>query len=431
MTSSELERAGAFIQSVIATDRDSDPLAHVRFAEALSRESTRRTNRRRLAVVGSFGIAILAVLWTARALQPQVLTYRIESPSQPASEPGALGSYMSAPPQAPLGLQFSEGSRVVLQPRARGRVAQTSRHGATMVLEDGGAHAEIKHLDQTDWRVLAGPFVVGVKGTTFDVSFDVETQVFELRMQSGMVQVTGPGLKEPVEVTDRQRLVLSARPDAPTARPDAIGAATISNRALEDASDAPDARAFVPLPSGPTPSPQCSAPASSHAGVAALRRSAPNESESETFSQLGAHGQHQRIVELAERRGFDSTIASASRADLLALGNAARFSGRMNLASMAYRAIRERFARSTEATASAFFLGRLSESNSPAQAVVWYERYVAEAPNGVWVADALGRRMVVLNESKATANAQTAAQEYLARFPAGPYAGFARKLLGP
>jgi TolA-binding protein len=421
MTSSELERAGLFIQNVIATDGASDPLAHVRFAEALARDAEQRTKRRHIAVGGGCAVALAVAVWGAQALQPSTLTYRVEN----TSEPGTLGSYVSAPPRAPLSLQFSEGSRVVLQPRARGRVAQTTRRGATMVLEDGSAHAEIKHLDKTEWRVLAGPFVVGVKGTTFDVAFDVETQMFELRMQSGSVQVTGPGLKEPVDVTDRQHLVLSARgtdvsnvssreatPEPGSVTPGSVGAEApeTNDRASSNASDRSALKAH---------------------GLPGTPHRTTSADADESFSQLGARGQHQRIVELAERRGFDSIVATANRTDLLALGNAARFSGRNNLASMAYRAVRDRFARSSEAAAAAFFLGRLSESTNPAQAVTWFERYVAEAPTGVWVADALGRRMVVLSESKSGASAQSAAQEYLTRFPAGPYAGFARKLLGP
>jgi hypothetical protein len=347
----------------------------------------------------------IGAVYVSAALQPQALTYRVDN----VSEIGTLGSYVSAPAQSPLGLRFSEGSRVVLQPRARGRVSQTSTHGATMVLEDGRAHAEIVHRNNTDWRVLAGPFVVGITGTTFDVAFDVATQTFELKMQSGMVRVTGPGLKEPVEVQGDQRLVLSAKGTEPQAQRPEVASEPRSEPA---ASCNPTAGAAVPEP-------------------AATQQRAAVAADVESFGQLGARGQHQRIVELAEKQGFDSAIASSSRADLLALGNAARFAGRTNLAARAYRAVRDRFGRSGEATTAAFFLGRLNETASPGQAISWYERYVAEAPSGVWVADALGRRLVILNESQGGPAAQTAAKEYLERFPSGPYAGFARKILTP
>lgn len=413
MTSNEMQRAAEFIHDAVATECAPDPLAPMRFATAVARHAERRAKSRRIAGAALACTLVVGAFWASTALQPQVLTYRIDN----SSELGTLGSYMSAPPMAPLGLHFSEGSRVVLQPRAKGRVSQTTRRGATMVLEDGRAHAEIKHRDRTDWQVLAGPFVVGVTGTAFDVSFDVDTQTFELRMQSGKVQVTGPELSEPIEVRDRQTLVLSARggEPAPIAPPTPRAAAITSPPQATECAQC--------TASPPTADPRGSSAAANR------RESGPVEGLS--FATLGAKGQHQKIVELAEKQGFDSTIASANRADLLALGNAARFAGRGNLALMAYRAVRQRFARSTEATAAAFFLGRLSEGGNPSQAINWYERYVAEAPSGVWVADALGRRMAILHESKPGPSAQAAAQEYLNRFPTGPYAGFARKILPP
>ncbi len=411
----ELKRAAEFIRTSVATGEDANPLAHIRFSERLLQHTARRARNRKLAVVGSACLMVGGAVFVSVALQPQVLTYRVDN----ATEQGTLGSYMSASAQTALGLRFSEGSRVVLQPRARGRVSQTSRHGATMVLEDGRAHAEIVHRDNTDWRVLAGPFIVGVTGTTFDVAFDVTTQTFELKMQSGKVRVAGPGLKEPVEVQGDQRLVLSAK--------------GVDPQGLR-AEVAPPA-----APAAPAASASCAtsaamgevAPATQEIAAPQHRSAAGPEVEVESFGQLGARGQHQRIIELAEKLGFDKAIGSSNRTDLLALGNAARFAGRGNLAAMAYRAVRERFAKSPESTTAAFFLGRVNETANPAQAISWYERYVAEAPSGVWVADALGRRMAILNESQGGPAAQTAAKDYLEHFPSGPYAGFARKLLTP
>jgi ferric-dicitrate binding protein FerR (iron transport regulator) len=408
----ELSRAAEFIRTSVAIGSDKNPLAHIHFSDRLAQYTARRGRNQKLAAAGAACMMAFGAVYVSVALQPKVLTYRVDN----AAELGTLGSYMSAPAQASLGLQFSEGSRVVLQPRAKGRVSQTSRHGATMVLEDGHAHAEIVHRDDTDWRVLAGPFVVGVTGTSFDVAFDLATQTFELKMQSGKVRVTGPGLKDPVEVQGNQRLVLSAKgTEQQQPRAEVATAAASATAAAPEQAD-PEAAASR---SETTP-----------ATAASQRRSAATP-DVESFGQLGARGQHQRIVELAERQGFDSAIDSSNCTDLLALGNAARFAGRANLAAMAYRGVRERFAHSAEATTAAFFLGRLSETGSPKQAISWYERYVAEAPSGVWVADALGRRMAILNESQAGPAAQTAAKEYLERFPSGPYAGFARKILKP
>lgn len=141
--------------------------------------------------------------------------------------------------------------------------------------------------------------------------------------------------------------------------------------------------------------------------------------------------EHKQIVELAERQGIDNSLNSASGPDLFALANAARFTGKLQLSDRAYRAVRNRFGSSGEATSAAFFLGRLHENSNPAIAIGWYEQYVADSPAGAWVAEALGRRMVLLNAAQSADAARKAAQDYLQRFATGPYAGFAQKILQP
>jgi len=410
----EIGLAAEFIRSSVATGSSQHPLAHIRFSEQVAAHAVRRARRRNFAAASAACLIAIGAVCGTTALQPKALTFRVDN----SATPGTLDSYVSAPAQAPLELRFSEGSHVVLQPLSRGRVSQTSTRGATMVLEDGRAHAEIVHRDDSEWRVLAGPFVVGVTGTSFDVAFDVATQTFVLKMQSGKVRVTGPGLSEPVEVRGDQRLVLSAKGTEPLKPLAAVPPPAIPP---VSGTQAPEASCDTANAAGPPATP--AAVGSTH------RANSPQDAES--FGQLGARGQHQRIIELAEKHGFDAAVAASNRADLLALGNAARFAGRANLAGMAYRAVRDRFGKSSEATTAAFFLGRMSESARPAQAISWYECYVAEAPTGVWVAEALGRRMAILNDSSGGPAAQTAAKEYLERFPSGPYAGFARKILTP
>lgn len=409
MTTNELEVAAEFIRQTVTTERLTDPMGHIRFAEALACHHERQRTKRVVGAVAGGCLLAVGAFATTLALQPKELTYRVEN----AAELGTVGSYVSAPAQKAVALSFSEGSRVELQPLARGRVAQTSRHGATMVLENGRAHAEIVHRDRTDWRVLAGPFVVGVTGTNFDVGFDVVSQMFELKMHSGSVKVTGPGLSQPVEVRGDQRLVLSAKGNDATLK-----------EAPKEAATKPE----KPIPAEYPPA-HCDEPSAESNLQAQPRHNTGTEAES--FARLSSRGQHQRIVELAEKQGFDRSVATAGRADLMALGNAARFAGRANLATLAYRSLRARFANTPDAAAAAFFLGRLHEGTNPEQGISWYERYVAEAPSGVWVAEAMGRRMAILNESRPGPTARAAAKEYLDRFPSGPYAGFARKILTP
>ena len=133
------------------------------------------------------------------------------------------------------------------------------------------------------------------------------------------------------------------------------------------------------------------------------------------------------MVAQAKKQGLFQALKTAPAHDLMALGHAARFVGRRDIASSAYLAVRSRFGSSADAAAGAFFLGRMGES-SPTEAVIWYERYVAEAPSGAWIPEALGRRMVLLRKSGDEKAALEAAAAYLLRFPRGPYAGVAREM---
>jgi hypothetical protein len=178
-------------------------------------------------------------------------------------------------------------------------------------------------------------------------------------------------------------------------------------------------------------------PTDQHANSAEIQSNPANSAmifkrkSADSWNQLGMKAQHKQIVEQAERQGINSALSSASGPDLFALANAARFTGKYQLADRAYRAVRGRFSSSGEASAAAFFLGRLHENSASATAISWYEQYVAESPSGVWVAEALGRRMVLLNAAENAAAARKAAQDYLLRFATGPYAGFAQKILQP
>ena len=88
---------------------------------------------------------------------------------------------------------------------------------------------------------------------------------------------------------------------------------------------------------------------------------------------------------------------------------------------------RQRFPGSGPARDAAFFLGRLAEDQGGG-AIEWYERYVSESPRGPYASQAFGRKMMLLYKQRGAGAAEPVAQEYLRRFPNGPYAATARKI---
>src|SRR5205809_862285 len=79
-------------------------------------------------------------------------------------------------------------------PLSPARIAETNAAGARVLLEQGGLHADVVHRPRTRWSVEAGPFVVRVTGTRFDVGWDPETQSVKVALQQGSVVVTGCGI---------------------------------------------------------------------------------------------------------------------------------------------------------------------------------------------------------------------------------------------
>jgi hypothetical protein len=446
MTSNDLQRAATFIRNNLTVDDTPGELDHLRFASALKRHAVRKRRNRLVGSTATIVLATIVGFAIPQSFKTEALTYRVGDSGQK----GSVGSYVSAPSGHSLDIHFSEGSDVVLAPSSRGRVAQTTSSGATVVLEDGRARANIVHQRSTQWQILAGPYVVGVTGTSFDVAFNVATQTFELDMHSGSVRVTGPGLKNPIEIRDQQRLTLSNTSrlnyaSAPTERapvaepehkPIVVNGVVCPPNVTSAKPEQPNVTSAKPeQPNVTSAKPEQPNVTSAETEPSKARSTddsasiAGHTTTTESFTQLGTKGNHARILELAERTGIDNVTANINAQDLMALGNAARFSGKSTVATKAYGAIRQRFGGSNEAAPAAFFLGRLAETTNPTVAMSWYDKYLTESPRGVWIADAMGRSLVLSNQLRGKEATLGAAKEYLERFPAGPYAGFARKLL--
>jgi hypothetical protein len=139
-------------------------------------------------------------------------------------------------------------------------------------------------------------------------------------------------------------------------------------------------------------------------------------------------GDFDLIIADAER-DLGRALASRGTDELAALADAARYRHHDDVARRALYAQRRRFPGSARAADAAFFIGRLEENGGgPGRALRWYDRYLDESPNGSYVAEALGRKMIAIREVSGPAAARDVAEEYVRRFPRGSYAGAAQAL---
>ena len=118
----------------------------------------------------------------------EVLSYRVGG--GPSLRQGELVE--GAADRGGTDVEFSDGTRMRMDPRARGRIADLDRRGGRVTLYQGRAHVDVQHRQNARWLFQAGPFEVRVHGTAFSMAWDAAGEHFDLRMESGVVSVTGP-----------------------------------------------------------------------------------------------------------------------------------------------------------------------------------------------------------------------------------------------
>jgi TolA-binding protein len=357
--------------------------------------------------VGLTVVAVLVVAGLAGSrfrsadLAVPVLSYRLDNQEPPSS------GYIVAAQTTDSLLAFSDGSKVEMAARTRGRVVEVSHRGAKVALDDGKVSADIVPRPRAQWVFEAGPFRINVHGTSFTAAWNPAEAVFEVRLASGAISVAGPVAGPEIHMRAGQSLRVSLRDQA----------ITMGTTSAPEPASATGAAAASPSVE-PPPATLVGAPESprwSHRGwIAALSGDKASE-----------------IVADAERRGLPAVLARADSDDLWALANAARYAGRYPLARQALSAHRKRFPSSDRSPQAAFLLGRLHEEDAagPTDALGWYDRYLVEAHDGASVSDALGRKMTLLERWNRRSEALSVARDYLRRFPRGTYAHAARALV--
>jgi hypothetical protein len=299
-------------------------------------------------------------------------------------------------------LVFSDGSRVQLEPHSDARLDEMVETGAHVVLVDGALTASIEHRARTSWTVSAGPYRVHVIGTEFRVLWSADTERLVVHVSRGEVRVSGGDIPPGgVSVKQGEQLERSTVVNPPPSVPEPQQEAPVAS----PPSDAP-----APKPLNP--------------GAPAAR---PTK---ESWQSLASRGMYAAALTAAEKEGLKDLLARESAADLLLLGNSARFASRGEPARRAYLTLRERFPGTASASLSAYYMARLASEldKSNAEAVRWLRVFLAESPRGDLAASARARLMDLLDK-QGDPSARQVAQEYLVLHPGGPHAELARSVL--
>jgi ferric-dicitrate binding protein FerR (iron transport regulator) len=350
-------------------------------------------------------------------------------------------------------VQFSEGTQIDLGAGARLSVVAPGAHGARLRVEEGQAHFAVNHLPHAAWSVEAGPYVVEVIGTVFDVRWSGAEEVVEVRLLKGSVRVSGPMLTEHATLRPGQHLTahlatrelridesgtLGGFPNPPATT--SLGGADRRQRDQSGASAAapsasvPEVQAPAPAPqeareTSRPPSPVRPGRASTRTVALASRPTLPDWTPA-TWAARVASGDAAGVVAEAVAHGLDAVVAEADGPALVALADAARYTARTYVAERVLRAQRTRFPGTPAAGAAAFFLGRLADDRGAAEeGLGWYRRYLSESPQGPYAAEALGRGMLSVSRLSGREAARDLARDYLRRFPDGTYLLHAQAIL--
>jgi TolA-binding protein len=332
------------------------------------------------------------------------------------------GGYLRETGNTGVTLSFSEGTKVSLMPGARGRLRTVDSAGARIAIDNGAAFFQVTPRSGARWLIDVGPFLVKVNGTVFKLSWDVPGERFELDLEQGRVSVSGPVSGGDIALRSGQRLVVNLSKSETVITEDAPPAALVDSGLEQEAapsSDLPSLR-----PSNEPPRPMRKDDSESPALPVVLKATQSR------WGKAVAAADWDRILREAETTGLQSTLETATSEDLFALADAARYRRRMALAREALLAERRRFPASARAIDTAYLLGRVEESSERglAEALKWYDEYLARAPTGTYASESLGRKMILTNELMGTAQARPLAEAYLQRFPNGTYAGSAQAL---
>lgn len=369
-----------------------------RFLETFAAARTRRSRP-------SFVLAVSAAA-AVMACACAVAWWRIRSTVTftTATGEGRAGAWLATSRTNELPLAFSEGTELVMAPGSRGRVEELGRAGASFLLERGEVRARVVHRSNSSWLFLAGPFEVHVTGTALGVDWDPARERFAVHVEEGSVTVRGPNVGALQVVGAGEQCVVDLPSRTTRLSPNVRDAPVDADTPADAGRDALPA-----APASPAETTHLAAPA---AGL--------------SWRKLEEKGDYDAAYAAALNAGLASVLRASSADDLLRLAQVARLSGHRDTDREALVTCRRRFPGSERAAVAAYELGR---SSSPSEASSWFDTYLGEQPSGPLAREASGRLVEARVSAGDERGARDAAARYLARYPDGPHAALARRVL--
>jgi ferric-dicitrate binding protein FerR (iron transport regulator) len=333
-------------------------------------------------------------------------------------EPGQVGAWLVSTSDLPL--VFSDGTSLTLDRDSVAKVTAVTATGAEVDISEGRVRAAVVHTARSRWIMNVGPFAVHVTGTRFDASWNARDRIFALELHEGSVVVDGCAIA-PQAV--RAGSSVRARCEAGRGEVESpVEVPVVVERSAE--AGAPDEK----------PAPLAGADvATGHSAVSDIPEVPhdPGSRSPPSWRELAAQGKS-RAALAAALDHFDDECQHDSAADVMLLADQARYAGDAPHARAALHAVRTRFAGSPHAATAAFLLGRLAfDAHAFGEASKWFEQASVEAPNGPLARETAGRLIEARENAGDHPGARAAAQRYLQRYPSGPDASLAIRMLQP
>jgi TolA-binding protein len=342
--------------------------------------------------------------WLVLAVSAAIVGVLFSLPWSPHTRPPVTERWLEAEHSA-LEQELADGTRLRLDPGARGLASDGEKDGVRFTLEHGRATFDVVPQNGRVFRVMAGKHSVSVLGTRFSVAFE-PGGAFNVSVERGSVLVV-PAEGSPIRLAAGERFDQGSPPLAHAPRAESV----------KPADGAPQASAGQAAPSPATPK--------------SRPRPEPRSTAHESrWRQLHRQREYAAALAAARDEGLGRLIDELGPVPLADLADVARLGGDLPVALQVLTAIQRRFPETEQAEQAQFLSGRiLVQLGRGPEAATVFESYLGAHPDGQLSTEALGRLLELRANDGDTARARRLAERYLQRAPNGPYRRLARSLI--